>query len=319
MKAAWCTFASILVLQVAAAGDRAMALDQVKVAIGGKGLGETAIAERGQMQGIFRKHGIELEIFYTAGTGETQQAIISGSADIGVAVGILGAFGAYSKGAPLRIIGASYTGNDQYWYVAADSPIRTPQDTKDKTVAYSSNGSPTQYAVLQLQKHFAVPFKPTATGAAQVTYTQVMTHQIDVGWAGAPFLVGELEEGKVRMIWRGSDVPALNRQTARTIVSNAAFLEKKKDVVARYMEAYRETADWLTSNAAAVDDYAAYAGISVPAAKRTIRDFLTREQISPDKISDVEGSMATAVDFKYIPAPLSPQQVNELIQIPPRK
>jgi NitT/TauT family transport system substrate-binding protein len=298
----------------------ASALDQMKVAIGGRGMGETGISERGQMQGIFRKHGIELEIFYTAGTGETQQAIISGSADIGIAVGILGALGAYAKGAPIRVIGASYTGNDQYWYVPGDSPIRRPQDTNGKTVAYSTNGSPTQSAVLQAQKHFGTSFKPTAAGAAQTTYTQVMSRQIDVGWAGAPFLIEELEAGKVRMVWRGAEVPALNHQTARIIIANADLLARKKDLVARYMDAYRETVDWLASmGTPVVADYAAYSNISVPAATRTMRDFLTREQMNPDTIADIEGSMATAVEFKYLPATLSAQQVSDFLKIPPRK
>ena len=44
----------------------------------------------GQNAGIFKKHGITLEIFGTAGAGETVQAVISGSADFGISVGIAG-------------------------------------------------------------------------------------------------------------------------------------------------------------------------------------------------------------------------------------
>ena len=53
-------------------------------------------------------------MLYTQGGGETLQAVISGSADIGVAAGTLGALGAFAKGAPVRIIGAQATGAADY-------------------------------------------------------------------------------------------------------------------------------------------------------------------------------------------------------------
>ena len=83
-------------------------------------LGYVGIRDR-PAAGIFKKHGLELEIIYTNGAGETQQAVISGSVDLGIAAGVMGVLGAYSKGAPVRVIGAETTGaNDLYWYVKAD-------------------------------------------------------------------------------------------------------------------------------------------------------------------------------------------------------
>ena len=57
----------------------AQAQDTLKVAAGQRGNWDTAIAEVGQLGGIFKKHGLTLEILYTQGGGETQQAVISGS------------------------------------------------------------------------------------------------------------------------------------------------------------------------------------------------------------------------------------------------
>ena len=64
--------------------------------------------------------------------------MISGSVDLGFAVGTLGAMAAYAKGAPVRIIGAQATGAADYWYVKASSPIKTLKDTTDKTIAFST-------------------------------------------------------------------------------------------------------------------------------------------------------------------------------------
>ena len=118
------------------AASAASAQEKVKLAIGQRGNWDTSVSEIGQRAGIFKKHGLELEIVYTQGAGETQQAVISGSVDIGIAAGIMGVLSAYSKGAPVRVIGAETTGaKDLYWYVKADSPIKSLKDTDDKVIA----------------------------------------------------------------------------------------------------------------------------------------------------------------------------------------
>ena len=76
----------------------ALAEDMLRLAIGQRGLWNTCISEVGQRGGIFKRHGINLEILYTQGSGETQQAAIAGSVDIAVGVGTMGVLSAYSKG-----------------------------------------------------------------------------------------------------------------------------------------------------------------------------------------------------------------------------
>ena len=121
--AAW-LFAGLLA--AAATTSSVLAQDTLRLAVGQRGLWDTAISDVGQRAGIFKKHGLKLELLYTQGAGETQQAVISGSVEIGVGVGIMGVLSAYSKGAPVRIIGAEITGaGDLFWYVKADSLIKT--------------------------------------------------------------------------------------------------------------------------------------------------------------------------------------------------
>src|SRR6266852_5263300 len=117
----------------------ALAQDHLKVAVGARGVGETFVSELGQNAGIFKKHGLALEVLYTQGGGETQQVVISNSAQIGVGIGFLGTLGVFAKGAPVRVIGATYTGGNQlFWYVRADSPLQSLKDAAGKTVAYST-------------------------------------------------------------------------------------------------------------------------------------------------------------------------------------
>jgi NitT/TauT family transport system substrate-binding protein len=298
----------------------ACADDKLTVAVGARGVGETFVAELGQNAGIFRKHGIVLDILYTQGGGETQQVVISDSAQIGVANGFLGTLAAFTKGAPIRIIGSTFTGGSQlFWYVPASSPIKSLRDTAGKTVAYSTNGSSTHTAVLALRKSSGVAFKPTATGAAPATLTQVMSGQIDVGWAGAPFGVDLVEAGKTRVIAKASDDPALDRQTIRLIIANANELGQRPDVFVRFMRAYREALDWVYATPEGIKAYAAWASISDGTARRALHEFLPKAAVDPDRISGLDDVMADAVAFKYIAAPLTKAQLDELIRIPERR
>ena len=194
--------------------------DTLKVAVGQRGLWDTAISDIGQRAGIFKKHGLTLEILYTQGAGETQQAVISGSVEVGVGAGVMGVLSAYSKGAPVRIIGAEITGaGDLYWYVKADSPIRTLNDTNGKSIAYSTNGSSTHGVVTAFIKQYGVSAKATATGGPPATLTAVMSGQVDVGWAAPPFGLDQLDGNEIRKIATGNDT-LFKGQSVRLLITN---------------------------------------------------------------------------------------------------
>jgi NitT/TauT family transport system substrate-binding protein len=118
---------------------------------------------------------------------------------------------------------------------------------------------------------------------------------------------------------KSSDPPELNRQTVRLIIANAAELAQRRDVFVRFMRAYRDTLAWLYTSADAPKAYAAFAGMSEGAAKRALAEFLPRGALDPDRISGIEEVMADAVTFKYLSAPLTGAQLDQLIQIPERK
>jgi len=311
--------ASLALIATSAALESACAEDELKIAVGGRGIGETFVTEVGYKAGLFKRHDLVLDIFYTDGGGETQQAVISNSAQVGVASGFLGAIGVFAKGAPVRIIGGSYTGGAQvFWYVPADSPIKSPQDLAGKTVAYSNNGSSTHAGVLALQKHYNIAFKPTPTGNAAATMTATMSGQVDVGWAGVG--VAELEAGKIRLIMKSSDAPDLDKQTNRVIIANADALKARPDVFARFMRGYRDSLAFIYSTPAGLAASAAFAKLPEAAAKRALQEFLPLAAVDPDRISGIEEVMVDAIAFKFISAPLTKDELAELIQIPePRR
>ena len=291
----------------------AQAQDVLKIAIGGRGALEAAPPELGQDAGIFAKHGIKLEILYTAGSGETLQSVISGAVDIGSGVGTAAAMGAFAKGAPIRVIGATMTGaSDSFWYVRGDSPVKTIQDFAGRTVAFSTAGSSTQAVVLGFRDHFKVDLKPVATGAQQATFTQVMSGQVDVGWSAGGTFLAEAEEGKTRIIARGNDLPYLRNVTPRLFIAHQDVLTKRRDVLVRFMRACRETVDWIYANPAAMTAFGTWAGMTETIAARARDTAYADRAIDCDKITGLDQVMADAVKFKFLTAPLSEAQMGEL-------
>jgi NitT/TauT family transport system substrate-binding protein len=313
--------AALAVVAAAANFTPVAAQETLKVAAGQRGNWDTSVCEVGQRAGLFKKHGVILEILYTQGGGETQQAVISGSVDIGVAPGIMGVLSAFSKGAPVRIIGAETTGaSDLYWYVASNSPIKTLKDTDGKTISYSTNGSSTHGIVTAFMKQYDLKAKPTATGGPAPTLTQVMSGQIDVGWSAPPFGLQQLDEGKIRVIASGNDAAVFKGQTVRLLITNVQALQTRKPALERFMKAYRETIDYMYSDDPAMFKiYADFVGIPVEIAKRTREGFFPKAAVDPDQIVGLATIVPDAVALKYTAAPLTKEQLDTLIQIPPRQ
>jgi NitT/TauT family transport system substrate-binding protein len=305
---------------MAVAAPTASAQDAFKVAIGQLEIWSGQAPLLGAKARIFKKHGITLENFGTAGAGETVQAVIAGSADFGVNVGIQGVMRAFAKGAPIRVIGANFTGaGDIFFYVRADSPIKSLKDATEKTtLSYSTGGSTTHTIVLGLGKELGIKAVPTSTGGMPATLTAVMSGQIDIGWGSPPFALKEIEEGKVRVIASGNDVPSLRGQTIRVETVNANVLKTRKDAVLRFVRAFRETLDWMYADPEAIKMYAEAIKVPVAIAKTAVEKYQPKEAKQFDRILDLDGIMTDAVRLKFLEASLGKEQIAEFIQIPPR-
>ncbi len=84
------------------------------------------------------------------------------------------------------------------------------------------------------------------------------------------------------------------------------------------MEAYRETYEFLYSDPRGVRIFSEYSSVPEDLAIQIRDTFMPKPVMSPDKVSGIETIMADAITFKTLSAPLSQQQLTELIQIPPR-
>ena len=312
------TFCGLAAGAAAAAASRpAFAADRLQVTASQRGAWETAVCPLGMQAGIFAKHGLDLAILWTQGSGDTLQAVISGGAEIGMAAGMVGVLGAFAKGAPVRVIGAQTTGPADFWYVKASSPIQMLKDYKKPvTVAFGSIGSSTHTGILRFVKLYGLDAKLVQTGGPQATLTQVMSDQVDVGWTTPPLGIDRIDSGELRRVGSLSDIPAVRDQTVRVNIANARFLARQPEIVARFAQAYRETLDWMYADPAALAAYVEFSGYPPATAKRTRDEFFPKASLDFDRISGVATSMEDAIDFKVLSQPLTEEQIKQLVQIP---
>jgi NitT/TauT family transport system substrate-binding protein len=307
--------ALLSIFALTGAARTASAEDTLKIAEPQKGAWDAGVAEIGQRGGIFKKHGLNLDILYTAAGPESIQAMIAGSIDISVASGISAALGTFGKGAPIRIISSEMTGApDLYWFVPADSPIHTIEDMNGKTVAFSAVGSSSHGSLLALIAQYHLTAKPTPTGNIASTITQTMTKQVDVGFGAAPFGLDLVESGKARIIATGNDVAALKTRAVRVNLTGADTLQNRRDVLVRFMQGYKETVDWMYSSPEALKVYGEYSGLPDNIVQRVLK-LIPKEALQTDEVKGIDSVMADAVSQKFLSAPLTPEQLKQLIQI----
>jgi len=290
--------------------------ETLRVAVAQRGFWDSTMVDIAQSQGFFKEAGLEIEILYTEGGASTLTPVLAGSIDIAMSNGILGVIGAFSKGAPVRVISAEGTGAaDAFWYARTENGIKSMKDTSGKTVAFSSPGSSTNLILLQLVKQAGSTPKLVPTGGAPATYTQVMTGQIDVGWSVPPFALKDLQEHKIAIIARGNDVEAIRGQTVRVNVANANALKQKREAFVKYVKALGRAVDWAYSSPDALANYAAIAKVPVEQAKMTREEFYPKEALQLAEIKGLDITLQQALDFKYITKPMTKDEAAPLFDM----
>jgi NitT/TauT family transport system substrate-binding protein len=150
----------------------------------------------------------------------------------------------------VRGIGNSTVGsNDLYWYVKADSPIKSLKDATDTTtIAYSTTGSSTNMLVLGFLKTYNLKSQPAKIGNPPTTLTAVMsgTGRYRVGRAAVrPQGDRRRQDQDRRPRQRGAidaqpDCPPHHRQCRQA--------QEGQGVIERFLTAFNESIDYMYAN-----------------------------------------------------------------------
>jgi NitT/TauT family transport system substrate-binding protein len=220
----------------------ALAADKVRLVNSTKVVFETEHPYAAKEAGIFKKYGLDVSIIHGSGGAASLQAILTGSQDIVWGNGVLGVLSAYSRGAPVRILGSNIRGvADLYWYVKSNSPIKKFTDLKaGQEFAYSRPGSTTNLAAIYIKKALGLKANLVSVGGPSGSRTQLMSGQVATGWSVFPLGKNLLREKKIRIIGTGSAATGLNGVTIRVAAVNSNWLEKNRNIARRMMTALDE-------------------------------------------------------------------------------
>ena len=208
----------VLVGAVLAAMTSVVNAEKLKVAVAQRGFWNSMPVEFAIKQGFFKKYGLEIEIFYTSGGSETLQVVMTGSVDVAMSNGFARCRQCLFQG---RADPGHRRGDDRrprrLLVRKGGQPDQKPEGRRRQNHRLFAPRLFHQFDLLNLLKDTGSKAKPVSTGGLPATMTQVMTGQIDIGWAVPPFGVKDLNDGKIRIVATGGEAKAL--QNVRRSVS----------------------------------------------------------------------------------------------------
>lgn len=188
-------------------------------------------ADVGADTGIFKKHGVDVEISSFTGDAKEMQALTAGSLDIALGGGP--ALATIVKGVPMKAVAAEANApNTILLVVLKDGPIKAVDDLKGKAVSVSTMGSLTYWLTQQLSRAQGWGddgIKITPLGASEAQIAALMTHQIDGTTTDSVTVDKFVEAGHGRVLVKYGDyfkdfVTSVIYASTVTIDSNPAAL-----------------------------------------------------------------------------------------------
>ena len=204
-----------------------------------------------EKMGIFAKHGLAVTISDFSAGSKLVQAMTAGSIDIGVAAGPLMAL--TIKGAPILAICNSappvpFIGIAVPW----DSPIRSVDQIKGKTIGFSSSGSLTDWLTRELAR--TQGWGPDGITAVSIgndpaaAVTAFRTHEIDADVIATSNIFAWEEKQQGRLLIPASEY--VGNIAAGALFATTRMIADKPDAVRSFLAAWIETVDYMRKNKA---------------------------------------------------------------------
>src|ERR1700682_2486416 len=211
-------------------------------------------ADIGVETGIFKKHGINLDIAAFAGDVKMVQALTANSLDI--ALGGSPSFSAIVKGAPMKAV-AVFSGapNIIMLTVLKDGPFKTVDDIKGHTVSVSGAGSLTFWLTQQLSRRLGWGddgIKITPLGASEAQIAALMTHQIDGTTTDSVTVEKFVESGNGRILVKFGDY--FPDFTTSCIYASSDLIEHNPGALRAFLAGWFETIAYMRDHRPAILD-----------------------------------------------------------------
>jgi NitT/TauT family transport system substrate-binding protein len=188
--------------------------------------------------GIFRKHGLDVELLYVAGGGRAGQVVQSGEVPIGVFTG--GAVvNAALAGGDLVAIASSM--NVMTFVVMARPEIRRVEDLKGKKVGVSRFGSATDFGLRYAEERWPVKrqkdFAVIQVGGVSDVFAALKSGALDAAVINVELAILARREGLREL----ADIAKLgiNFPTS-SIVTSRSFIKRNENTVRKFVRGFVE-------------------------------------------------------------------------------
>jgi NitT/TauT family transport system substrate-binding protein len=214
-------------------------------------------ADIGVDSGIFKKHGLDVEISAFGGDAKMMQALAADGIDIALGGGP--AFATIVKGSPMKAVAAlANAPNTIMLVVLKDGPIKTADDLKDKKVSVSTAGSLTYWLTMQLSRSKGWGtdgIKITPLGAAAAQIAALKTHQVDGVTTDSVTVYNLVEQGSGRILVKFGD--SVKDFHVHVIYASNKLIAGNPDGLKAFLAGWMETIGFMRDNKAKAIDMAA--------------------------------------------------------------
>jgi len=188
--------------------------------------------------GIFRRHGLDVELLYVAGGGRAAQVVQSGEVPIGLFTG--GAvINSNLAGGDLVVIGSSM--NVMTFVVMARPEIKRVEDLKGKKVGISRFGSATDFGLRYAEEQWPVKrqrdFAVIQMGGVSDVYGALRAGALDAGVINAELAILARREGYRELI----DIAkmGINFPTS-SVVTTRSYIKRNENTVRKFVRGFVE-------------------------------------------------------------------------------
>jgi NitT/TauT family transport system substrate-binding protein len=202
-------------------------------------------ADVGLAAGIFKQHGLDLEIANFGGDARLVQAMSADAIDVAFGGGPTIAFEV--KGAPMLAIAALANRPGTIMLVVSkDGPVKSEEDLKGRTVSVSTTGSLTYWLAQELSRSHGwgadgIKIAPLGTTTAQAA--ALKTRQVDGVVTETSTVLRLVEDGTGRILVRfGERLPEFH---VHVVFARKALIERNPDAVRNFVKAVLDSIQYM--------------------------------------------------------------------------
>lgn len=232
---------TLICLALAATAPASIAAAQTKLAVA-KVANDFALGmvDYGNKLGTFKKSGLDVEVSLIT-QAKMVQAVIAGSIDIALASGATLAFAA--KGAPLTGVAAlSGPPSILVLVVGMQSPIKSLDQLRNRTIAVSNLGSLTDWAVSQIALHENWPpsgIKRVSVGDTDARIATLRTGAADAAVIDIAAALNLEERGQARILVNFGDL--ITQFQNQIIYASNTVIKNNPGAVRSFVSAWFQT------------------------------------------------------------------------------